>query len=162
MIFSRVKHCKLHNDQPALWRRTIGVALALITIGIPLFFPLQAYTKAASSSIMNTILPLEIHAAIFCLLGVLIIVGGYRPKGSYALLRITLAVTLGFMMTWLLALLYGAVVQQSSLSVLALWAYSVYTIYILVREPGFVVSEVISQVRKNSQLREQESIEHGK
>ncbi len=141
----------LRLDQPHLWQRVFASALVFIFIGISLLFAPSERTPNANVSVLQELIPLKYHAFVFVGIGISLLLGTFRPKKNYHLLRLGLSSAIAYAIMWLLSLLYGSITGDiSSLAIVALWAFMTYMLYSTLKDPGFAISGLIHEVRKNS------------
>lgn len=144
----------LKTEQPHLWQRVISIILGFIAIGTPLLFAPLAQTPNANQSILQYLLPLRYHGMIFITLGLVLWVGVYKAADNYKFLRGGLAVALGYTIMWLLSLIWGAFHQQlSSFAIASLWSVFTFLVYNTLKDPGFMISNLIREVRKHHNVR---------
>lgn len=135
----------LRNEQPHLWQRVLALSVAFILLGLPLLF---APPGESDTQVLAQLIPLNFHGGIFLALGLGLVAGSFSTTKNYKLARVVLSISLGYMIAWLLSLLYGAFLSSiSSFAIVSLWGYVTYTIHNTLRDPGFEISELIREVR---------------
>ncbi len=142
------KRFTLRTEQPHLWQRVLAISILLFLTGLPLLFAPTQTTPNANVSVMGELLHLRYHAFIFMFIGVALFVSSFYYKNNYYLTRMMLAICGGYMVMWLLSLLYGGL--TGNLSGLAIVSYQGFITYIIIntlRDPGFTISDLIREVR---------------
>ena len=135
----------LRTEQPNLWNKVIALALSLVFIGIP--FLLRDSVRRDGAYILTYIMPLDWLGGLFILLGLLLGLSTLSKSGNYRLTRLTLSIIIAYTIAWLLALIYASFIRIGNITVLSLFAYYVYTIVTLLKDPGFAVAPVIRKIR---------------
>lgn len=139
----------LRKEQPHLWQRIVSLAIAFFAIGFPLIFAPLPQTPNANRSIMGELLPLRYHAIIFMIIGMSLLIGCFYSRRNYIATRVSLSAALGYSVMWLLSLIYGGFTGNlSAFAIVSLWGFFTYIIYNTLQDPGFVISDLIREVRK--------------
>lgn len=146
----KTKRCRLSQEQPGLYRNIAALSVTLVLIGVPMLFGPNGYTPNANDSIIQQLLPLQVHGLIFIGLAIMLLINNYSYQRNYRRTRITLSVILGFMIAWLLSLTLALIPEPRSVPVVAIWGYMTWTIFNLSNDPGFRVSEIIRNVRNGN------------
>lgn len=146
-----LKNLNLRKEQPHLWQRILAISILLIFTGIPLLFAPTEATPTANISVMSELLHLKYHGIIFITIGVALFAGSFNHKNNYQIVRIVLSVALGFMIMWLLSLLYGGLTGKvTGLAITSYQAFITYIIYNTLKDPGFQISNLIRKVRNGN------------
>lgn len=141
----------LYNEQPHLWQRVLALSVVTFLIGLPLLAAPSMRTPNANVSVMQELIPLNVHAWIFMALALLLFISAFHYKNGYALTRIALSMLLGYVLMWMLSLIYGALNGNiSSFAIVSLWGLYVQYIYNTLKDPGFRISDLIRDVRSRN------------
>lgn len=150
----KIPRNNLRTEQPHLWQRVFGLALAFFAMGLPLFPAPPVRAPNATVSIMAELLSLHYHAYIFVGISLLLFMGSFFSRKNYVLTRLSLSVALAYALMWLLSLFYGAFTGNiSSFAIVSLWAFFTYIILNTLQDPGFTISDLIREVRKHHNVK---------
>lgn len=135
---------------------------ALVFTGLGLAFYLNTYLDqigitagaSQSSAIVNAV-GMNVLGAIFLLIG-LSIAGVLRfAPDNWKLMRICLWVAFVYALLWLFILIFAVVFDQPrASSVLVLWAYMTYNLFIISSDSGWGGAELVKQIRERGNARD--------
>lgn len=139
----------LKTDHLYLYKRVLVKAVVHMLFGlILLYFPAQA--PSLSYTPLLALLGVNIIGACFLLIGLVLLIGIFKPEKNYKLAKIGMWCAALFNISIFISLFAVLFQSRTTACLLVIYGYMTYNIYNLAKDPGWRAIQLIKNIKQDA------------